>query len=107
VDLAKVHGLVAAVGQVPFNFQIGEAASKITFPPPTTPDGELQVRAGSCDGKLIASLPLAPAAKSDEVTVLPRAALEGEGVQDLCFRFSQRKLDPIWVIDWIDLGAPS
>jgi hypothetical protein len=39
--------------------------------------------------------------------VLPRAALAGEGVQDLCFRFSQRKLDPIWVIDWIDLGAPS
>ena len=107
VDLAKVHGLVAAVGQIPFNFQIGEAASKITFPTPTTPEGELQVRLGSCDGKLIASLPLAPAVKSDEVTVLPRAALEGEGVQDLCLRFSQHKLDPIWVIDWIDLGASS
>ena len=60
-----------------------------------------------CDGKLVASLPLAPAVKSDEVTVLPRAAIDGEGVQDLCFRFSQRKLDPVWVIDWIVFGAPS
>jgi hexosaminidase len=107
VDLAKVHSLVAAVGQIPFNFQIGEAASKISFPAPTTPEGELQVRLGSCDGKVVASLPLAPAVKSDAVTVLPRAPIEGEGVQDLCFRFSQRKLDPIWVIDWIDFGAPS
>lgn len=107
VDLGKVHWLVAAVGQIPFNFQIGEAASKIAFPAPATPEGELQVRIGSCEGKLIASMPLAPAVKSDEVTVLPRVALEGEGVQDLCLRFSQRKLDPIWVIDWIDFGAPS
>ena len=107
VDLSKVRGIVAAVGQIPFNFQIGEAASKIAFPTPTTPEGELLVRLGSCDGKLLASMPLAPAVKSDEVTVLPRVAIEGEGVQDLCFRFSQRKLDPLWVIDWIDFGAPS
>ncbi len=107
VDLSHAKSLTVAVGQVPFNFQIGEAASKITFPTPTTPEGELQVRLGSCEGKMIASIPLAPAVKSDAVTVLPRVPLEGEGVQDLCFRFSQHKLDPIWVIDWIDFGAPS
>jgi len=106
VDLAKVHGVTAAVGQVPFNFQIGEAASKIAFPAPATPEGELEVHLGNCQGRTIATLPLAPAAKSDAVTVLPRAALQGEGVQDLCFDFSQRKLDPLWVIDWIDFGAP-
>ncbi len=65
------------------------------------------MRLGSCEGKLVASMPLAPAASSDEVTVLPRVPLEGDGVQDLCFRFSQNKLDPIWVIDWIDLGGNS
>ena len=107
VDLSKPRTLVAAVGQIPFNYQIGEAASKITFPAPATPEGELQVRLGSCEGRMIASLPLAPAVGSDAVTVLPPAKLQGDGVQDLCFRFSQRKLDPVWVIDWIDLGAPS
>jgi hexosaminidase len=107
VDFSKVRGLTVAVGQIPFNYQIGEAASKITFPTPTTPEGELQVRIGSCDGKLVATMPLAPAVKNDAVTVLPRASLESEGVQDLCFRFSQHKIDPIWVIDWIDFGAPS
>jgi len=106
VDLARVHAITAAVGQVPFNFQIGEAAGKITFPAPTTPDGELEVHLGNCQGKTIATLPLAPAVKSDAVTVLPSAAIEGEGVQDLCFNFSQRKLDPLWVIDWIDFGVP-
>jgi hexosaminidase len=105
VDFSRAKSLTAAVGQVPFNFQIGEAASKIAFPAPTTPEGELQVRLGSCDGKLIASMPLALAAKSDEVTVLPSVPLEGEGVQDLCLRFSQHKLDPIWVIDWIDFAG--
>jgi len=106
VDLSRVHSVTAAVGQVPFNFQIGEAASKIAFPAPTTPEGELLVHLGNCQGRTIASMPLAPAAKSDAVTVLPGAAIAGEGVHDLCFDFSQRRLDPLWVIDWIDLGVP-
>jgi hexosaminidase len=105
VDLSRIKSLTVAVGQVPFNFQIGEAASKIAFPTPTTPEGELQVRLGSCDGKLIASMPLAPAVKSDEVTVLPGVPLVGDGVQDLCFRFSQRQLDPLWAIDWLEFAG--
>ena len=104
VDLGRVHSLTAAVGQVPFNFQIGEDAGKISFPDPATPEGELQVRLGSqCEGPIVASLPLAPAAHSNAVTVLPPAELAGSGVRDLCLRFAQRGLDPMWVIDWIDL----
>jgi hexosaminidase len=105
VDLARAGSITAAVGQVPFNFQIGDAVKKISFPAPATSQGELQVHEDTCDGKLVASLPLAPAAANDAVTVLPSSRLEGEGVHDLCLRFAQRGLDPLWVVDWIRFGA--
>jgi hexosaminidase len=104
VDLARNRTLTAAVGQVPFNFQIGEDVRKISFPRPTTAEGELQVRLDGCEGPLAASLPLESAAGDDAVTVLPRATLAGEGVHDLCLRFAQRSLDPLWVIDWLRWG---
>src|SRR5205085_9995927 len=53
--LDRAQALVARVGQVPFNFQIGEAVKKIHFPKPSTAEGELQVRLDSCEGELLAT----------------------------------------------------
>lgn len=104
VDLAHKRALAATVGQVPFNFQIGEDVHKIRFPTPATVQGELEVRLDSCDGPLAARLPLAPALASQGVTRLPTAALDAPpGTHDLCFRFAQHKLDPMWVIDSVEL----
>jgi hexosaminidase len=103
-DLDAVKGLAAAVGQVPFNYQIGEDIRKIVLAHPHTPAGELEVHLGKCDGELLARLPLAPASASHAVTVLPRAALRApRGKHDLCLRFAQPGLDPLWVIDWVQL----
>jgi len=103
-DLARAAAIDASVGQVPFNFQIGDAVKKIRFPAATTPDGELEVRVDSCEGPLIARLPLEPAAASNAVTRLPRASIEPrEGTHDLCLRFAQPSLDPMWVIDSIGI----
>ncbi len=103
-DLGRVRAVRAAVGQVPFNFQIGELRDKIALARPSTPEGELEVHVDSCDGPLLARLPLAPAAANDAVTVLPPAEIQPPpGKHDLCMRFAQRGLDPLWVIDWIDL----
>jgi hexosaminidase len=102
-ELDGVGGLVASVGQLPFNFQIGEDVKKITFPRPETAAGELEVRLG-CDGELLARLALEPATASQAVTVLPRAAIAPRaGRHDLCLRFAQAGLDPFWVIDAIQL----
>ena len=105
VDLAAGATLQAAVGQVPFNFQIGDDAKKIELLPPATPDGELNVYAGGCAGPLIASLPLAPAAANQAVTTLPPVELQPRagGPQDLCFRFTQRQLDPMWAIQSLEI----
>jgi hexosaminidase len=105
VDLTSGATLQAAVGQVPFNFQIGDDVKKIELLPPRTPEGELEVFAGGCAGPRIASLPLASAAENQAVTVLPEIALEPRagGPQDLCFRFTQREVDPMWAIQWIEV----
>ena len=108
VDLSSVTSVVAAVGQVPFNFQIGEDVKKIRFANPTTPEGELQVHLGKCDGEIIARLPLAPAVSSNSVTELPPAPIAARtGKHDLCLRFAQRfsqpAVDPVWALDWVNL----
>jgi hexosaminidase len=79
---------------------------KIELLPPSTPDGELVVFAGGCQGERIATLPLAPAASEQGVTVLPRTQLapRAGAPQDLCFRFTQRSVDPMWAIQWIEIA---
>jgi hexosaminidase len=102
VDLSQVRELTAAVGQVPFNFQIGSDRESIRFDRPETAAGELEVRLDRCDGERIAIMPLAPAVASDTVTQLPPVPIAGRsGTHDLCFRFAQPTLDPLWVLDWV------
>src|ERR1700716_252331 len=104
-DLSGVSRLTAAVGQVPFNFQLGKDADSIKLNPPRASVGELEVRLDGCEGEPIAVLPLAPAADNDAVTVLPSVPLSSaSGPHDLCFRFTQRTLDPMWAIDWVQLA---
>ena len=69
IDLSGARALTVAVGQVPFNFQIGKDIEAIRLNSPHTPAGELEVRADGCHGMPIAVLPLAPAADHDPVAV--------------------------------------
>src|SRR5438874_13465410 len=103
-DLSHGSTLTVAVGQVPFNFQIGKDIEAIKLNAPNTPAGELEVRLDGCQGEPVAVLPLAPAADNDAVTTLPAVPLPGAaGPHDLCFRFTQRTLDPLWALDWVQL----
>jgi hexosaminidase len=103
-DLSRGPTLQVAVGQVPFNFQIGKDRDSIRLATPQNPEGELQVHLDGCEGPRIAVLPLAPAVKNDAVTQLPPLRLPPvDGRHDLCFRFAQRSLDPLWALDWIQL----
>lgn len=101
--LEGATAIAATVGQLPFNFQIGELVHKIRFAAPRTPEGELIVRLG-CDGEELARLPLGPAARSPGVTALaPQALATRPARGDLCLRFSQPGLEPMWVVDTIEL----
>lgn len=102
-DLSGVSQIEVAVGQLPFNFQIGKDVEKIKFRPPATPDGELEVRQGSCAGTVVATLPLAPAVASQGVTVLKGPIAGAAGAKDLCFTFTQKGVDPMWAVDRVTL----
>jgi hexosaminidase len=103
-DLSRASTLQVAVGQVPFNFQIGKDREAIHLAPPQTPEGELEVHLDRCDGARLAVLSLAPAAGNDAVTQLPPVRLPSiSGRHDLCFRFTQRTLDPLWALGWVQL----
>lgn len=102
-DLTGISQIEVAVGQLPFNFQIGKDVEKIKFRPPATPEGELEVRQGSCEGPVVATLPLAPATKSQAVTVLKGKIAGAAGPRDLCFSFTQKAVEPIWALDRVTL----
>jgi hexosaminidase len=103
-ELADVGAIAASVGQVPFNFQIGDDVKKIPLRKPRTAAGELEVRLDGCEGEAIATLPLAPAAKNYAVTELPAATIARRtGAHDLCFMFTQATVDPLWVLDAVQL----
>lgn len=103
-DLGQVTGIAAAVGQLPFNFQLGADVHSIKLNPPQTPSGELEVRLDGCGGERIAVLPLQRAIANNAVTELPVAKIPHlEGTHDLCLKFTQRSLDPMWALDWVRL----
>jgi hexosaminidase len=107
-DLSQATSLTASVGNLPFNFQIGDAVNKIPLVKPATPDGELEVRLDNCQGERIAVLPLAPAAERNDVTTLPPVTLKPrEGRHDLCFMFTRSAVDPLWAIETIDVEPRS
>jgi len=103
-DLSVDRSLLAAVGQVPFNFQLGADIHAIKLNPPQTPAGELEVRLDNCGGERVAVLSLQPALANDAVTQLEAAKIaRRDGKHDLCLKFTQRSLDPVWVIDRVRL----
>lgn len=105
-ELRGITGIQVAVGQLPFNFAMGDHPMP-AFRKSTTPYGELEVFESSCTGKPIASLSLEPAARNDAVTRLAADLPAMTGSHDLCFTFARPTLDPVWAIDWVQLKQKS
>lgn len=103
-ELDGINAIAASVGQVPFNFQIGDDVKKIPLRAPATAAGELEVRIDDCKGERVAVLPLAPAVSNYAVTTLPPVDIQPRsGKHDLCFMFTQKSVDPMWAIDSVAL----
>jgi hexosaminidase len=103
-DLSSGPAIRVAVGQLPFNFQIGADVDAIRRGDARTSEGELEVRVGGCEGDPITILPLAPAAGSDTVSELAPVRIPAHtSPQDLCLRFARPAIDPIWAIQWVEL----
>jgi hexosaminidase len=104
-DLSRPLKLTAAVGQVPFNFQIGKDIESIHLDTPQSAAGELEVRIDGCEGPPALRLPLAPAADNDAVTVLPTVPLpQLSGTHALCLKFAQHGINPMWALDSVQVS---
>lgn len=106
-DLGGVRKLSVGVGRLPFNFQIGADREKILLHAPATRDGELEVHVDGCAGPLLAILPLTPALAHRGPATLTSSIPAESGRHDLCFFFTARKLDPMWILGFVQLGAPA
>jgi hexosaminidase len=104
-DLAKDASLRASVGQLPFNFQIGKDAEAIRHGDARTNEGELEVRVGDCMGEPVARIPIGIAASEPALSVLGPVRIPPQGkAADLCLRFARPVIDPIWAINWVEIG---
>jgi hexosaminidase len=106
-DVELSHGarILAAVAALPFNFELGADADKIRIGDNRTPQGELEVHVDGCDSAPVGVLPLAPASGHGGITALPALTLPPlPGRHDVCLRFARPSLDPLWALDWVELG---
>ena len=97
-----MHRFVAEVGRHPFNFA-GVDVNAINFDAPETAAGELEIHTDSCDGPLIARIPLEAAAKRAGDTEVSGPIESTAGTHDLCMTFAQKGVDPFWVLDRLTL----
>ena len=105
VDLSEGPRIVAAVAALPFNYEIGTDVAKIRVGDERTTEGELEIHVDSCDAPVLTTLPLAPAVGRNVSTTLPAQRLPRlPGRHDLCLRFARPRLDPLWALDWLEIG---
>ena len=103
-DMKGVIGLEIGVGNLPYNFQIGDMINTVDLKTPQTDVGEIVVYRDSCDGGAeLARLPLAPAVRSYGVTVLKADLPPAPDAKALCFHVAAAHYDPIWAIDHVQL----
>lgn len=106
-DMTGVTGIEITVGNLPYNFQIGDMIERVSLMEPQTEVGEVLVFKDSCDGGIeLARLPLAPAAESYGLTTLT-APLDGAAADAtaLCFHMAAHHYEPLWAIDRVRLRA--
>jgi hexosaminidase len=104
-DLSQGPRISAAVAPLPFNYDLGADAAHIRVGDARSPEGELEVHVDGCDAPPVALLPLAAAAVRDGVTELPAQSLPASaGRHDVCLRFARPRLDPLWALDWAQIG---
>ncbi|MEP9359161.1 family 20 glycosylhydrolase [Sphingomonas sp. KR3-1] len=101
--IGGAKAIALTVGQIPFNFQIGKDIESIHFRTPATPAGEFEIRAGSCQGPLIATLPLAPAVTNPGLTRLLAPLPLRPGNESLCISYTAKGVSPMWALESVEL----
>jgi hexosaminidase len=103
-DLSRGPQFTAAVAALPFNYELGADTAKIRAGDARSAEGELEIHIDGCESPPII-LPLAPAAMRLGIMLLPAHRLPAlPGRHDICLRFARAHLDPLWALDWAEIG---
>jgi hexosaminidase len=102
--LDGVTRIEVAAARLPRNYGLAHDIDKVMSHPASTPFGELVIRAGSCAGPVLASLPLPdPKAGGDVHLPLDAAIKPQAGEQDLCMIFTAPIDGPLYAINTVQL----
>jgi hexosaminidase len=101
--LERVKRIALTIGNLPWNFALWKDDSSVVTRPKQTPAGELQVHRDSCDGPLLATLPLAKAAQTKLQTTLTATIPATTGSHTLCVFATGDPRDGMWAVDKIEL----
>lgn len=101
-NLNGVTGISIGVLSLPYVFHDWRRPAP-NLGQPHMPHGEVEAHLDECDGKLIAALPLAPAAARAGVTPLSARLENMKGVHDLCLKIVRPEIKPLWSLDWVQL----
>jgi hexosaminidase len=101
--LDGIKRIALTVGNLPWNFALWTDDAKVVTRPKVTPAGEFQVHLDSCDGPLLATLPLAKAAQTTLQTTLTSDTPVTEGDHALCVFATGDPRDGLWAIGKVQL----
>ena len=104
--LDGVKRITLTVGNLPWNYQLWKDDSKVVVRPKATPAGEFQVHLDSCDGPLLATLPLAKAAQTKLQSALTTTIPATSGEHTLCMFATGDPHQGLWAIGKIALLTP-
>jgi hexosaminidase len=99
VDFDASARIDVRIGALPYFFQLWHDAAKVMMHAPGGAGDELQLRLDTCNGPLLATVPLSEA-RTDVRTVSVPAA--GRGKHDVCAYFATHGHDPLRLVDWVE-----
>ena len=105
-DLKGAYSISASVVSLPYVFK-DKSSSPPALGTPLTPTGQLEVHADTCDGKMITFMPLPTSNETARMVELHSILPELNGTHDLCFKIARPTINPLWVLNWVELDRSS
>jgi hexosaminidase len=103
-DLAAGRGFRVRAVPLPFNFELAADRARVRLGTPGGEVAELEVHVGNCAAPAAAVIVLDGSPHAQQLSgVLPAVG----GRHDVCLRFARPAIEPLWALDWVELGVPA
>lgn len=101
--LDGIRRIALTVGNLPWNFALWKDDASVVTRPKHSPAGEFEVHLDTCDGPLLATLPLAKAAQTKLQTALTATMPATRGAHTLCVFATGDPRHGLWAIGKVEL----